>query len=198
MQYIWQMYCCIFNPDRTTLNSAHIQHIINQTEQMLAGCLDFFQILQNKLCTANMCCCKCSKANDGIHRRADIMRHIVQKCCLCFIRMFRSRKCISQILILLYFTFFFFCHITVRNQNCTQLPVFIISLWHNNYRHPSFIHCLNRKTQRLTFFQTLCHCTHIDKFPICLLKRFCNNLLYHFFQMLSGKHPSALIWLHVT
>ena len=186
MQNIWQMYRCIFNPDRATLNSAHIQHIIDQTKQMLTGCLNFFQIIQNKLCTANMCCCKCSKSNNRIHRR-----------CLRPVRMFSGCKCISQILILFYLMFFFFCHITVRNQNSIQFSIFIISLRYNDYRQPSFIYCLRCKTQRFVFFQTLCHRTHINKFPIGFLKWFCNNLLYQFFQMCFREYVPLLIRLHI-
>ena len=49
------MYNCIFNPYGTVLDSAHIQHIIDQAEQMLTGYMDFFQIIQNKLLIINMC-----------------------------------------------------------------------------------------------------------------------------------------------
>ena len=164
---------------------------------MLTGYMDFFQIIQNKLLIVNMCCRKRSKSNDRIHRRADIMRHIIQKHSFRPVRMFCSRKCISQIPILRNLTFFFFCHITIRNQNCTQFPIFIISLWHNDHCHPSFIHCPGCKTQRFTFFQTLCHRTYIDKFPICLLKWLCNHLPYKFFLMRFGKHIPFLIRLHI-
>ena len=198
MQDIRQVYNCIFNPYRTVLDSAHIQHIIDQAEQMLTGYMDFFQIIQNKLLIVNMCCRKRSKSNDRIHRRADIMRHIIQKHSLRPVRMFRSRKCISQIPILRNLTFFFFCRITDCNQNCTQFPIFIISLWHNNHCHPSFIHCPSCKTQRFTFFQTFCHCTYIDKFPVCLLKWLCNHLPYKFFLMRFEKHIPFLIWLHIS
>ena len=198
VQNIRQMYRCIFNPDRTTLDPAHIQHIIDQTEQMLTGCMDLFQIIQNKLFTANMCCCKCSKSDDCIHWCTDVMRHIIQKCCLRLVRMFCSRKRISQILILLYLSLFFFCHITVRDQDCTQFSFFIISLRHNDERQPSSIHRLSCKTQCLAFLQALRHRAHIDEFPICFLKWFCNDLLYHFFQVCSGKQISFLIRLHVS
>lgn len=43
------MYNCIFNPYGTVLDSAHIQHIIDQAEQMLTGYMDLFQVIQNKL-----------------------------------------------------------------------------------------------------------------------------------------------------
>ena len=177
------MYRSIFDSDRTALDSAHIQHIIDQAKQMLAGCVNLFQIIQNHLPTVNMCCRECRKSDDGVHRRADIMRHIIQKCCLCLVRMFRLRKCISQIFILFYLTFFFFCRITIRNQNSAQISVFIVSLRHNEHNQPSFIHCLRCKTQYFTAFQTLFHCTRIDKFPICLPKWLCNNLTYQFFLM---------------
>ena len=149
------MYRCIFNFNGTALNSAHIQHIIDQTEQMLAGCTDFFQIIQNKLCIINMCCRKYCESDDRIHGCTDIMGHITQKRCFRPVRMLRSCKCISQILILRYLTFFFLCGITVCNQNGTKFPVFIISLRHNDHCQPSFIRCLSCKAQHLTFLQTL-------------------------------------------
>ena len=93
---------------------------------MLTGYMDFFQIIQNKLLIVNMCCRKRSKSNDRIHRRADIMRHIIQKHSLRPVRMFCSRKCISQIPILRNLTFFFFCRITDCNQNCTQFGITVI------------------------------------------------------------------------
>lgn len=43
MQDIRQVYNCIFNPYGTVLDSAHIQHIIDQAEQMLTGYMDFFR-----------------------------------------------------------------------------------------------------------------------------------------------------------
>ena len=119
MQNIRQVYRCIFNSNRTALDSAHIQHIIDQAKQMLTGCMNFFQIIQNKFCVANMRCRKCCKSNNRIHRRTDIMGHIIQERCFRPVCMFRSCECISQILIPLYLSFFFLCYITVRNQNCT-------------------------------------------------------------------------------
>ena len=165
---------------------------------MLSRRMDLFQIIQNKLRAVDMCCRKCSESNDRIHRRADIMRHIIQKGCLRLVRMLRNRKCISQILILFHLTFFFFCHITIRNQDCTQVLILIIFLRHNDHRHPSFIHCPCCKTQCHTFFQSLRHRTHIGKFPIRLLKWLCNNLLYQFFLMCFRNPVTLLIRLHIV
>ena len=144
-----------------------------------------------------MCCCKCGESNHRIHRRTDIMRHIIQKRGLRPICMLRNSKRISQILVLFYLVFLFFCHITVCNQYGTQLSILIISLRHNDHRQPFSVRHLNGKAQRLTIFQTLCHRTPVGKFPICLLKWLCNHLLYQFFPACFGKDIPFLIRLHI-
>ena len=50
MQDIRQVYNCIFNPYGTVLDSAHIQHIIDQAEQMLTGYMDLFNPEQAPYC----------------------------------------------------------------------------------------------------------------------------------------------------
>ncbi len=55
---------------------AHIQYVIDQTQQMVSGCLNLFQIFRNLFLLINMCDGKICKSDDSVHRGADVMGHI--------------------------------------------------------------------------------------------------------------------------
>ena len=73
LQNIRQVHRCIFDLDRTALDSAHIQNIIDQTEQMLRM-YGSFSDNPKQAFVVNMCAS--GESNHRIHRRTDIMRHI--------------------------------------------------------------------------------------------------------------------------
>ena len=61
------------------LNSAHIQHIVDEAEQMVAGCHNFFQIALHLVPLVDVGGGQGCKADNGVHGGADIVRHVGQE-----------------------------------------------------------------------------------------------------------------------
>ena len=58
---------------------SHIQHIIDEGKQVLAGGGDLFQVVQHLFLMVDMGRSQRGEANDGVHRGADIVAHIEQE-----------------------------------------------------------------------------------------------------------------------
>ena len=86
----------LFNLDLTALDAAHIQYIVDQTQQVFAGCEYFTKIVFHLLLIAAVGDRQGCKTDDCIHRRSNIMGHIVQECSLCNVRMLRFSKSLLQ------------------------------------------------------------------------------------------------------
>ena len=76
---IRQMHRFFFNFYFSALDAAHIQHIIDEGKQVLAGGRDLFQVVQHLFLMINMGRSQRGEANDGIHGGADIVAHIEQE-----------------------------------------------------------------------------------------------------------------------
>ena len=63
----------------SALDAAHIQHIIDEGKQMLAGGRDLFQVVQHLFLIINMGRSQRGEADDGVHGGADIVAHIEQE-----------------------------------------------------------------------------------------------------------------------
>ena len=63
----------------SALDAAHIQHIIDEGKQMLAGCGDLFEVVQHLFPIVDMGRSQRSEADDGVHGGADIVAHIEQE-----------------------------------------------------------------------------------------------------------------------
>ena len=57
-------------------DTAHIQYIINQAEQMIAGGHNLFEVFLHQLFLVDVSNRKRRKAHNGVHRRADIVGHV--------------------------------------------------------------------------------------------------------------------------
>ena len=68
--------------DLAAFDSAHIQNIIDQRQQMVAGGKDLVQIVPHPFLILHIAGCQCGKSDNGVHGRADIMRHIGEECAL--------------------------------------------------------------------------------------------------------------------
>ncbi len=75
-------------------NSAHVQHIIDQAEQMLAGDVDLLQVLYDHFLIIHMRNSQCSIADHRIHRCTDVMRNTVEESGLCLIGILCHSQCI--------------------------------------------------------------------------------------------------------
>ena len=79
------------------LDAAHIQHIIDQAEQMIAGGRDLRQIILHLFRIVDVRRGKRSKAYDRIHRRPDIMGHVIEECRLRPVGMLCRCQCVLQV-----------------------------------------------------------------------------------------------------
>ena len=77
------------------LDTADIKHIVNQAHKKAGALLDFLQTAAHLrlrlLAQRNI-----RKANDSVHGRPDIMRHIVQEFCFGIIRCLCRPECLLQ------------------------------------------------------------------------------------------------------
>ena len=76
MQHIGQVGLRLLQMDLAAFDAAHIQNVIDEGEQMVAGGQDLAQIVLNPLLVIHIAHRQRGEADDGVHRRADIMGHI--------------------------------------------------------------------------------------------------------------------------
>ena len=79
MHEIRQVHCLFLDLHLAALNAAHIQHIVDEGEQVLAGSGDLFQVVQHLLLILNMGRRQRGEADNGVHRGADVVAHVEQK-----------------------------------------------------------------------------------------------------------------------
>ena len=63
----------------------NIQNIVDQCQKVVAGQIDLFQIITNGRAVLRVLPGNGGQANDGVHRRADVMRHGGQEIRLCMV-----------------------------------------------------------------------------------------------------------------
>ena len=187
VQHIGQVDFCVVQFDRAAFDTAHIQNIVDQTEQMLARYADFLQILFDKVNVINMRRGKGRKPDNGIHRGANIVRHTVQEYSLGLIGVFRRRQCIAQGIFLLLLPPLFLGSVAGGNQHGCYVAVRVFSLRCDQRKDPFSVDSLRRKSQRGVTLQTFGHCRHVRKGEILLTVWLRDNfldllLLYGSFQ----------------
>ena len=79
MHEIRQMHRLFLDLHLSALDTAHIQHIVDEGEQMLAGSRDLFQVVQHLFLIINMGRRQRGEADNGVHRGADVVAHVEQK-----------------------------------------------------------------------------------------------------------------------
>ena len=70
-------------------DAAHVQHIVDETEQMLAGNGNLVQVFLDLSPLVNVRFGQRNEADDGVHGRAYVVRHVVQEHRLRFVRLLR-------------------------------------------------------------------------------------------------------------
>ena len=78
---------CLLQHHSPALDPAHIQHVVDQLQQMVARRLDLLQAVADPFGLIQMGLGNVGKPDDGVHRRPDIVRHIGEKSTLCVIRL---------------------------------------------------------------------------------------------------------------
>ena len=73
----------------TALNFAHVQHVVDEAEQMSGGEIDFIETIQHPVLVAQAALGNRGHANNTVHRRAHIMGHAGEKVALCRVGLLR-------------------------------------------------------------------------------------------------------------
>ena len=66
----------LFQMDLSAFDAAHIQHIVDEGEQMVAGCKGLGKIIFHPILIVNIADRQRGKTDDGVHGGADIVGHI--------------------------------------------------------------------------------------------------------------------------
>ena len=73
MNHIRKVHICLFNRNLAAFDAAHIQHIIDQGQKVLARHGDFPQIILHLLLIVNVRSSQRCKSDDSVHGSSDIM-----------------------------------------------------------------------------------------------------------------------------
>ena len=76
---IRQVHCLFLDLYLAALDAAHVQHIVDEGEQVLAGGGDLFQVVQHLFFIINMGRRQRGEADNGVHRSADVVAHVEQE-----------------------------------------------------------------------------------------------------------------------
>ena len=72
----------------TAFDARHLQHVVDEGEEEAVGRLKFIEVLQNGFGVVDVLADDIREANDGIHRRTDIMAHAEEEIGLGFVGRF--------------------------------------------------------------------------------------------------------------
>ena len=165
MKYIRQIDLRFFQMDFSTLDTAHIQYIINQWEEMVAGWKNLVQIIPDSFLIINITYRQCCKTDNRIHWCPDIVRHIGKESTLCPVCCLCSTYCLWKCLI------HFPVSSTVwHNQNKFLFPVYLTA--HRNIMKPAFFPCFQMNIFEISFFLFM----NLNSFQIIFL---CISLFCH-------------------
>ena len=125
MKNIRQVGFRLLQIDFSALDSAHVQHVIDEAEQVLAGGQNLGKIIFDLFLIRGIGRSKGGESDDCIHGSTNIVRHIAQKYRFRFGCLFSHIQCILQNLAS--FLFFLFSSVNHSGRvNETTRGVFII------------------------------------------------------------------------
>ena len=79
MDDVGQMHRLLINLDLAVLDAAHVQHVVDEGKEMLAGGGDLLQVVQHLLTVVDVGRGQRREADDGVHRRADVVAHVEEE-----------------------------------------------------------------------------------------------------------------------
>ena len=79
MNDVGQVRVALVDRHLAALDAAHVEHVVDQRQQMLARYGDLRKVVLHLLPVVDVRRRKRGKPDDRVHRRADIVRHVVQK-----------------------------------------------------------------------------------------------------------------------
>ena len=83
MEHLRQTHLLLLELGASALDTAHVEHVIDERQQMVARYGDLLQVVSHSIAVVDMSGSKRSEANDGIHRCANIVAHAVEEGGLC-------------------------------------------------------------------------------------------------------------------
>ena len=89
---IRQIGLLLLQVDLSAFNAAHIQHIVDEREQMVTGGEDLGQVVLHFLLIVNVGCGQSRETDNGVHGSTDIMGHVGKEGALCFVRLLRHEE----------------------------------------------------------------------------------------------------------
>jgi len=120
---IWQIEILLCQRHFSTFNTCHIQHFINQPQQMTAWFCNFTETFNDSVLALNICSCNCCQADNGIHRCPDIVGHIGKEFCFRTVCIFCRPVSLFQCLTGFNLCFLLLCHIHGCQQYLFQLSI---------------------------------------------------------------------------
>ena len=106
------------HPVFAALYLAHIKHIIDKTQKVVAGSLDLLDILPHFLRIIQFMLHQVRKPHDHIHRSPDVMAHIRQETALGGVGTLRDFQCVLNI----FTNFLLMCMICELKDQRSSLP----------------------------------------------------------------------------
>ena len=79
MDDVGQMHRLLINLDLAVLDAAHVQHVVDEGKEVLAGGGDLLQVVQHLLAVVDVGRGQRREADDGVHRRADVVAHVEEE-----------------------------------------------------------------------------------------------------------------------
>ena len=76
VQHFGHVHHALFKLNSTTLDTAHVQDLVDKAQQMLARSMDLAQVVLNLLRFLDMRLRQRGEAYDGVQGRADVMTHV--------------------------------------------------------------------------------------------------------------------------
>ena len=135
VQHIGQVRLGFVQMDLTALNAAHIQHIVDKGKQVVARCENLAQIVPHLFFVVNIADSQCGKADDGVHRGADVVGHIGKESALGTVGSFRCMNSLRERLVHL------FVGGSVRHHKNVLAPALDLTA-HGNIMEPAVFPCL--------------------------------------------------------
>ena len=159
--HIRQMYPCALYPDIAVFDTAHVEHVIDQAQQMPARYIYLFQIVKHLPAHVDMAYRQRCKADDRIHRSAYIVRHIVQEVGLGSACLPRLRQRILECRLLRQLVLSLRRHVAVGDEHRLYLAVLTISVRYDKRQYPSASHRAKCIRYRLSAGEPVCDSIHV-------------------------------------
>ena len=64
-------------------DAAHVEHVIDKRKQVFRRLPDFREVISDLFLVVDMLCSKTRKSDNSVHRRTDIVTHVVEERRLC-------------------------------------------------------------------------------------------------------------------